>query len=361
MFRWLIAASLAAATPAAAYWHSVQQVSPGGSSFTGPGDIVSGASLWVGLRAYSAAVAATGTQKAVNIRRQSDNATTDIFILTDGEPDLTAASVFAGTDATCQGTIASTTMALTACSSTPTANDPVSGVGIAGLSYIISCGSFVAGAGSCTLNAAQTVSVAETITMQVALFVTKWYDQSGNTRDVLQVTAGNQPELFLACFGVLPCVSQLKTAGKVLSSAGNFTPATGVVSMSQVASTAATGSGAQFLQQNGVQNRLGASSTPGFWGLSGGTSGSILAAASDSAFHAGNVVTNGASSVENIDGTETTGTVTGSTTAGAISVILGSGTQLIQMCEVGFWDNVAFSSGNRTALQGNQKAYWGTP
>ena len=66
----------------------------GGSNYTGPGDIVSGAIAWYGLRAYSAAVAATGTQKAIKIRRASDNTTMDILILTSGALDTATASTF---------------------------------------------------------------------------------------------------------------------------------------------------------------------------------------------------------------------------------------------------------------------------
>ena len=57
------------------------------NAYVGPGDIVSGATAWYGLRAYSAAIAATGTQKAINIRRASDNTTKDILIRKSGNLD----------------------------------------------------------------------------------------------------------------------------------------------------------------------------------------------------------------------------------------------------------------------------------
>lgn len=66
----------------------------GGTSYTGPGDIVTGATAWYGVRAYNAAYAATGTGKAVNIRRASDNSAMDIVILTNGKLDVTTASTF---------------------------------------------------------------------------------------------------------------------------------------------------------------------------------------------------------------------------------------------------------------------------
>ena len=63
-------------------------------AYVGPGDIVSGVTAWYGLRAYSAAVAATGTQKAINIRRASDNTTKDILIRKSGNLDTPTASTF---------------------------------------------------------------------------------------------------------------------------------------------------------------------------------------------------------------------------------------------------------------------------
>lgn len=62
-------------------------------AYTGPGDIVTH-KAWGGLRAYSAAVAATGTQKALTVRRASDNTTQDILILTNGHLDVAAATTF---------------------------------------------------------------------------------------------------------------------------------------------------------------------------------------------------------------------------------------------------------------------------
>ena len=58
-------------------------------TYTGPGDIVS-FTAWYGLRAYSAAVAATGTQKAINITRASDSEVCDVLIATSGSLGLTA-------------------------------------------------------------------------------------------------------------------------------------------------------------------------------------------------------------------------------------------------------------------------------
>lgn len=63
-------------------------------SYVGPGDIVSGALGWWGLRAYNAAFAASGTSKAINITRASDSTSVDIAILTTGKLDTATAATF---------------------------------------------------------------------------------------------------------------------------------------------------------------------------------------------------------------------------------------------------------------------------
>jgi alpha-L-arabinofuranosidase B-like protein len=67
----------------------------GNRQYVGPGDIVSGATAWVGLRGYSAAVC-NGTTNAVRLRRSSDNAEQDFVILSDGELDVASINTFKG-------------------------------------------------------------------------------------------------------------------------------------------------------------------------------------------------------------------------------------------------------------------------
>ncbi len=62
-------------------------------SYTGPGDIAT-FKAWYGLRGYSAAVAAPGTQKAITVRRASDNTTQDIVILNTGSLDVASLTTF---------------------------------------------------------------------------------------------------------------------------------------------------------------------------------------------------------------------------------------------------------------------------
>jgi len=67
------------------------------STYTGPGNVVSGAAGWWGLRAYNAAYC-TGSNDAATIRRASDNTTKTIVILSNCTFDVNTASTF------CSGT-----------------------------------------------------------------------------------------------------------------------------------------------------------------------------------------------------------------------------------------------------------------
>jgi Alpha-L-arabinofuranosidase B, catalytic len=63
------------------------------ASYSGPGDVVTGATAFYGLRGYNKAYA-TGANHAINIRRASDSTTTDINILTNGNLDVATATSF---------------------------------------------------------------------------------------------------------------------------------------------------------------------------------------------------------------------------------------------------------------------------
>lgn len=63
------------------------------SSYVGPGDLVTGAIAWWGLRAYNKAYA-TGSNPAIDIVRASDSMSTTINILATGGLDLASATTF---------------------------------------------------------------------------------------------------------------------------------------------------------------------------------------------------------------------------------------------------------------------------
>lgn len=334
---------------------------PAAVTYTGPGDIVASATAWYGLRAYNAAYA-TGSNKSINVRRASDNTTQDINILASGAVDIASANTFATTDATCTGTIASTTLSCVSASSTPHAGSTLTGAGITQPSYIVSCGTFTGGAGTCTLNATQTVGVGETITMQYGLYLAEIYDQSGNAVHQLQATAANQPQLLPNCGNALPCITGNNSA--TLS----FTRVTGLssftaASLSIVAERISNLTTDQVIisTYNGGNQMQGAfSASTNKWNLYAGSRAD--ATANDNALHAVQMVSNGASSIINVDGTETTVNPGGGGSSSALGLMTNGGggpfgNGYIQ--EAGAWI-AQFSPGNRTSLCHNQFLYWGT-
>src|ERR1700731_3092677 len=64
-----------------------------GASYTGPGDIDT-YSMWWGLRCYSAAYAAPGTNIALQVVRSSDSTTINVKCLTTGQIDVGGATSF---------------------------------------------------------------------------------------------------------------------------------------------------------------------------------------------------------------------------------------------------------------------------
>ena len=252
MNRWLwagVALLLACASPALAQFWPVAplgQAGHGASSYVGPGDVVSGAAAWYGLRGYNAAYS-TGSNPAVNIRRASDGHTCDLLVTSAGAIGNTAncstggdngqsAASFAGTAATCTGTISGTTMSISSCASgTLGQNEQVTGSGIVGPTYITSIGTCASPPGTCALQVSQTVGSPVTITASVGLSVTKFYDQSGANLcssapcNIIQTIVVNQPIFLSSCVGTAPCLGFLSAAPDSLVS-----PVTSPLSTSSV-------------------------------------------------------------------------------------------------------------------------------
>jgi hypothetical protein len=193
---------------------------PATSSYTGPGDIVSGANFHIGLWGYNGAYA-TGSNNCLKVRRASDNTTQNIVILTTGLVDIATANTFAGTDFTATGGTATgaTSLALTGCSSTPTVGDTITAAVATGSlvqpCYITAVGTFTGGAGTVTLNKAQTCTLTSVVG-QVGLFITELYDQTGNGINFTQATAGSQPQL-LPLGGTLATLPYISFIGGFMS------------------------------------------------------------------------------------------------------------------------------------------------
>lgn len=341
-----------------------------GAAYVGPIDAVS-ASAAVAYSCSRAPRVAVVSTNACILRRQSDQATQTINYLSNGNFDSASANSFAGTDATCQGSTTglSTTIAFTSCSSTPNAADTVTGTGVTQPAYLVSCGTFVAGAGSCTLNAAQNIAVAETVTMQVALFVSQAFDGSGSANNATNATTTKQPQWLPSCANGKPgMMFNTTTVNPVLTSAsnpsgnnpwtfaavaernGNFTTLGGILGQSAV------GASAYRMETPAVINT---------WQANGNNT-AVLVTVSDSALHAASGVFNGASPNSNltIDGTTTTGATAGTAIAAATWQIGKSttGTSGFTGCimETIAW-NIGFNSTQAGAYHTNASSFYGTP
>lgn len=281
---------------------------PGGAApagvggYTGPGDIVTtNLYLWYGLRAFSSA---TRGNKAVNVCDASDVHCVDAL-----------------TDAT--------TGALIIPSSNP------------------NCGS-----SGCTIKI--------------------WYDHTGALRcgaaggtacDATQATIGNRATLITNCIGSLPCASFTGSSTQSYSVAvSNFsTPISQPCTFSTV-----------------IERTAAFTTTGAWWGDSNTSSIAFLNSAntiqifygsaptisvSDSAFHAMQLVINGASSDGYIDGSGN------SISPGAASCVTANNVDLFgkdgfgnlltgKVTEFGMW-SATFSAGSKSTMNSNQHAYWG--
>lgn len=190
------------------------------------------------------------------------------------------------------------------------------------------------------------------------IFITKAYNQSGGSAaHVTQVTAANQLTLVLSGgLGSKPYI--LVTATKFLSSTSTFA-STGTVSFSTVAYRNGNNI-IRFISNNGDGSNVFAAndqSTANRWMLKRGaaTTTRLNVVASDSTWHVGQAVMNGASSVVQIDGSDTTGSVTADTVTATFRMASGGDGRL---AEAGFKDGTAWSSGTYGSLTTNQQAYY---
>lgn len=264
---------------------------PASGPYAGPGDVVSSAVAWWGLRAYSLATVGTA---AIRLRRDSDNTESDFNTLTNGTLDVASVTTFKGA-----------------------AN----------------------------------------------LFVTKLYDQSGGTTNLVQATAANQPKLILSAIGSRPAMQDNGSATTLLQSSVamaaqiepmTFSTAYKVLSVSDGMIHISSSTLLQVRADLGAANKITIAADGGTF---------LTATAADNTWHAVQAVFNGASSDNNLDGTSNvgnagTGTFTGAENAQMFSFNAGSNFFLGHITELGLWGS-AFSGANSTAMSANQHSYWG--
>lgn len=282
------------------------QPAPSGGTYTGPGDVVSGASHWYGLRAYNAAYAVGGTNPVADI---VDTAT-----------GLAACTIPIGTNG-------SANLAAVAC---PTG--------------------------------APTVSVTTfcTVTHSAGCSVTKLYDQIG-TSHATQATLASMPVLALGSVSGIASnrPAMIFAGGQKLS----ITLSLGIpqpLSFSSVAVNTNSGTVGGILADavaNNAEMIFGNSANQTLI-YAGGTP--IVMSATDVVWHAISGVFNGSSSIMNVDGTTSSTGSPGSGTLGSPQIGEDSFGDFLKgnIVEIGIWPS-ALSGTNMTSLSGNAHSYWG--
>ena len=337
-------------------------------SYTGPGDIASTSfTAWWGLRAYDAA-AASATVDAVDVNCNSTPGTAYTIHVTSAGNLNTATILSDCTTSTFSGSmVGTTTLSTTGDSCAAIVGAQVIGAGITSPTTVVSKTSCSGGAGVYVLSQSFTIS-AESMTALLPVLASKLYDQTGGNActsascNVVQATGSEQPGIYLNCLNgaTLPCLRLVGSSTQFMQAASNFTPATGLVSMSVVGETS-TAVSTPLMEENGANNFIEVTGTAGTWRLTATANFNFTASASTPHSVNGVVNTSGLTSVANVDGTETsTTTLTGTTTTGKPTVLSVTGSSNTEISEVGFADNVGWSSTTRNAVCSNQYAYWGT-
>jgi hypothetical protein len=292
-------------TPAEAGWQSrdsnyntVFTAGGGGGPYVGPGDVVSGARMWWGLRAYSAATAGT---KIANICNASAICA-DINSTASGDFDI----------ATAQG-------------------------------GTLNCGG---AGGTCTIKTFYDQTAGNNCTAATC-------DITDN------FSSANRPTLVFNCIGTKVCLSYNGTANSLATQTA-VTSISQPVTFSGIANSTNTGAQQALVTTNGGGSaQVGYRNSANNQVFS--YAGSVLAAtASDGSFHALQAVFNGGSSDINVDGTQNTGTAGTNVATGSGYLGSAGATQFLngKVTEAGTWP-IGFSSTQSSNMSSNQHSYWG--
>lgn len=293
-----LVALLLSAPAVAATWLPIFVATP--VSYQGPGDIVSGATAWWGLRAYNAAYATAGSN-AIAVRNTATSETCNVPVTSSGG---------LGNVAGCSGSSSGDTLAVFCAESS----------------------------GTCA--------------------ITEFFDQTGNGHNLTQSTTADQPTLNLSCLGSLPCAAGNGSSMYMTGTAPGGSPTAFAFSVVAEKTSSATEAGLVNLGSNNPEfYYCCADGSIRLLGASGFT-----ASVSDNAWHALQGTINGASSFIYVDTTQTTGSIASLATLGTLDVMAESGGSHPlpgNITEVGIWSS-AFTTTNATNLCHNQYSYWGT-
>lgn len=294
-----------------------RQYLPAAVAYSGPGDVVSGAFAWWGLRAYNNALASSGvsTTPAIDVLGVTTVTSCTIFLKGDGTGGLDLTTAGAG------------------------------GIG-----------------NQCASGATTFCTVTNT-----SCTISKMYDQSGGLQcagspcHLFQTTAASQPGLTFNCQNGFPCVTGTSVAGQYLcASAASTTTAqpltlVGAVKPTSIpsGSTVVVGTHTGSIQVTLVAGPL--------WRMFAGTPQTVATSLNVWTSLIG--VFNGASSTFDINGSATTvNPGTGSISAGLKLCLFGisnvANTELIgNGAEGGFWSS-AFNSTQYGNMNSNIRSYW---
>lgn len=270
----------------------------GGTTYQGPGDVVSGATVFGSCaRVYTAALATSSTLLCDLVAVTGGAAVCTLQATTTGFVDLAGSY--------CPGSL------------TPAA----------------ACAA--ASGGSCK--------------------VTKVYDQTGTGNHFTQAVLGSMPAFNLSGLNSLPSMRTTSAGASILTSVTSFTQSNGFTWSGVTQRTGNIANPNNLIGSSAADTMVGWSGT----GLArcGSSGGLLTAAATESVYHSLScVVVNSANGALNVDGTDTTGvTGTGSFAAATMRVMRTSGGSSTtgDVMEFMFYPNT-ISSGQRSLLSGNQ-------
>jgi hypothetical protein len=301
----LIGLALVYQQPPAGAW-LVQAPAAAPPSYTGPGDVVGSATVWYGLRAYSAAYAASNS-KLANISRASDSHTCDILAASTGGMGNTANCSTGGDN----GQSASSFCNSTTCN------------------------------------------------------VLTLYDQSGGSNCSGPCDAGPRgggypgPGLLLSCIGTLPCGnSPDSTSGTGLATSTNGPSLTQPITYSIVFNgAAATNAYGDLLTYSGCKANYSYSSPNYRVLLEAGSGGVTIVSASS--WYAWQAIINSASSINYLNGTSNSVNAGTSNCPAANVQLFTDGNNFEgSIAEAGIWA-LAFNSTQQSAMNSNQRTYYG--
>lgn len=345
--------------------------SSGGSSYTGPLNVVSGATVAYGTRALSTAEAG---QKAVNICNIGDAACTDLStnsstgVLTLANVGGVSCGPYAIASTGSIYTSASGAVSLALSTSPGLSSGNLFGVAaLTGTGILLNLnGAFVAttGTSGTTVNYTTTSGLG-TITItggSVSICTIKsWYDQSGNGHTITQSTVADRAVLAVNAVDSMPC-------GAFYASSSYSV--TGLSSTSMPASVSAVVEAGSASTTNFAWFGSGSNSTWRYQGSGGSAvlyNGSFLTQTglnnSVPTPYAIQGVMNGASSAIYVNnGTATTGT-TGTSDTSFTAIYLGNdpfGTPMAGfVCEAIDWGDLALTSTQAGNLYSNQHTFYG--